>query len=712
MLFLFLSMAILIGWTRFGIPLFFPNAVPKPKPPAAAPKDADAKPQNERADKKEPQVAEIAAAKDGKPGGEVAEAPAKDPAAAPDAAEPTPADQANPRTTVLLGSVDPESGYFAQAEINSRGAAVRSISLNDPRYSEIKDRKKPLKIVGDVDSGLDTLATSVAAVNKQLETPVEKQLEAVAIVLRAADWAVVETIRDPGSTPDQPVYSAVTLLYRSPDGGLEVRKRYSLEKLKIAAGDPEHIRDTDPAGYQLFMDLSVKNLGSKPQTVAYELQGPVGVPLENVENSYRFRDIKIGFLDESEEKVAADRRRIEAKVMTASEVVDAVAEGAEPEEWKRPFQYIGVDVQYFAALVMPREDQLPEPYIDVAQPLLVGTAPIKKQADISLRLTSRALELAPGAEFTHKYSLFTGPKRQAILAPLRADQVIDYGRFGFVAKPLLWLLKFFHDQVGMPYWLAIITLTVIVRGSLFPLSRKQALSAKKMKELQPKIAELKKKYGNDKEKMGRAQMELFSKHNYNPLAGCLPLFIQMPIFFGLYSALGNAVDLRMARFLYVDNLAGPDALYTFKFSLPFLGTDFNLLPLLTVGLFVVQQRMFMPPPTDEQQELQYKMMNFMMIFMGFMFYRVPAGLCLYFIASSLWGMSERKLLDLTGASKKTAEEPTVPAAPAEPAKRGAIQRFWERLLASAEAANEQRSDGRSDQKHTGNGKGKRKSKSR
>ena len=97
--------------------------------------------------------------------------------------------------------------------------------------------------------------------------------------------------------------------------------------------------------------------------------------------------------------------------------------------------------------------------------------------------------------------------------------------------------------------------------------------------------------------------------------------------------------------MWVENLAAPDALFEMPFSLPFLGSDFNLLPMITIVLFYAQQKMFMPPPTTDEMAMQQKMMNFMMIFMGFLFYRVPAGLCVYFIASSVWGMSERKLLE-------------------------------------------------------------------
>jgi YidC/Oxa1 family membrane protein insertase len=175
-----------------------------------------------------------------------------------------------------------------------------------------------------------------------------------------------------------------------------------------------------------------------------------------------------------------------------------------------------------------------------------------------------------------------------------------------------------------------------------------------MKELQPRLEELKKKFGSDKEKFAMAQMQLWREHKINPMSGCLPLFVQFPVFTGLWMALNSSVDLRRAPFLYIRNLAAPDALFHLPFVVPYLGwTDFNLLPFFTVALFVVQQKMFMPPPTDEQQEMQQKMMKYMMIVMGLMFYKVASGLCIYFIASSLWGFAERKLLP-----KKKAAPPT------------------------------------------------------
>ncbi|MFO1019868.1 MAG: membrane protein insertase YidC [Planctomycetales bacterium] len=319
------------------------------------------------------------------------------------------------------------------------------------------------------------------------------------------------------------------------------------------------------------------------------------------------------------------------------------------------------------------------PYLKSIRPILVAENVAKpEKSDLSVLLTSKDLELAPagkeGASVTHKYLLFAGPKREEFLRPIDAQHIIIYGMAGNlgITQLMQGLLNVFHSLLpswAWPWGWSIIMLTIVVRMAMFPFSRKQALSAARMQELQPEIAALKKKYAKEPEKLGRAQMELFRKNNYNPFGGCLILFIQLPIFIGLYQALNISVDLRMAEFLWIKNLAAPDALFRFPFKhwpLPILdswiGPTFNLLPIFTIVLFMIQQKMMMPPPTDKEQEMQQNMMKYMMIFMGLMFYGVPAGLCVYFISSSLWGLAERKLIPKTLKPKGTADAPNVAVA--------------------------------------------------
>ena len=605
LLFITLSMAILIGWNAF----FAPKRIDKPKP------------QNVAAQDDEPVIAPLPLPAEA----ELAENP--------DEFVPL------PLRTVTLGSLDPATGYFLQADLTTRGAAVDSVRLNDPRYRELGKAGGPLKIIGATEPEVRTLETEFAAVDAQLSKH--------NVNLRSTNWEVVEEIRDAALTgaDGAPVLKGVVFGFRAPDGSLELRKKYELRRVEGDAAQLREAREDNPAGYELFFTISAKNLSRRNIPVAYSLIGPTGMPLENLENTRKYRDVEIGFLSGPGD--------IDEATLDAASIVDQAAE-EKLEQWKQPLQYIGVEIQYFAALLLPQENQLENQTIESARPFLVDKADaVPAQSDITVQLTSKTVELGPGATLEHSYALYAGPKRQTLLEPLGASTVLDFGWTAFVSRPMLLLLDFLSD-LGVGYGIGIILLTVIVRACMFPVSRKQAVSAKRMKELQPRIMELRKKYAGDKEKLARAQLELYAKHKINPLGGCLPLLIQLPIFIGLYQALMNSVDLRLAEFLWIDNLAAPDRLFELPFRIPYLGDDFNLLPLITVLLFYIQQKMFMPPPASEEQELQYKMMNFMMLFMGVLFYHVPAGLCVYFIASSLWGIGERKMLDYTGVPATSA----------------------------------------------------------
>jgi len=193
-----------------------------------------------------------------------------------------------------------------------------------------------------------------------------------------------------------------------------------------------------------------------------------------------------------------------------------------------------------------------------------------------------------------------------------------------------------------------------------------------MQELAPEIKKIKEKYKNDLEKQGQAQRELWKKHNFNPLGGCWLMFLQLPIFIGLYRCLSVDIELRQSAlipgFQWCSNLAGPDMAWHWQGILPdflasetgWLGPYLNILPIVTIMLFIWQQKMFTPPATDEQTRMQQKMMQYMMVFMGVLFFKVPAGLCVYFVASSLWGIGERKLLPPPGSAATTSSGPASP----------------------------------------------------
>ena len=209
-------------------------------------------------------------------------------------------------------------------------------------------------------------------------------------------------------------------------------------------------------------------------------------------------------------------------------------------------------------------------------------------------------ELAPGGSFSQGFEVFAGPKKPDLLANYGLDELVYYGWFGKIAVPIAALLHGFYAVVGN-YGLAIILLTVLVRGCMFPLSRKQAIGAQKMQELQPEIKRIQEKYKKDVEGRTKAQQELFRKHNYNPMSGCLVMFVQLPIFVALYRALMVDIELRQAPLIseavrWCSNLAAPDMLFNWSSFMPEfvsrgvgifgLGPYFNILPLVTIVLFI------------------------------------------------------------------------------------------------------------------------------
>ncbi len=343
--------------------------------------------------------------------------------------------------------------------------------------------------------------------------------------------------------------------------------------------------------------------------------------------------------------------------------------------------------------------------------------------DVTVRVMSKPEDLRPGVEVAHHYLLYNGPVKVSLLGQklggeqmarpelvsryvdeLRLDTLTDYqspGAMGTFASTIgwtlvvvkctnfmHWLLGHLHDVIPS-YGLCIIVLTILVRGLMFPISRKQAMTTMRMQALAPELKKLQEKYKDDRQGMGMAQMELYRKHGVNPFGTCWFLLLQMPVFMGLYFALQESIHFRLAPFwpLWIKNLAAPDMLLWWSERIPYvsrvedyggflyLGPYFNLLPVVAVALMIAQQKMMTPPPADEQQAMQQKMMKYMMIFFGLMFYKVAAGLCVYFIASSVWGFCERKLLPKTKA-------PEV----GETSADGLLQRMLRRSEASPSAA--------------------------
>jgi len=251
--------------------------------------------------------------------------------------------------------------------------------------------------------------------------------------------------------------------------------------------------------------------------------------------------------------------------------------------------------------------------------------------------------------------IYVGPEKMDMLKEygLGFEKVKRYYKFGLfdgIAKIIESIMNFLYTLI--PNWgVCIIIISVIIYFSMYPLTLKGMLSMKRMQSLQPLIVKLKEKNKDNPQKMNKEMMELYKEHKVNPLGGCLPMLLQMPVFIGLYQVLWRSVSFKGAGFLWIKDLSEPDRLFLLPFSLPFLGNEFNLLPLVMVVVMFFQQKLSAKNMviTDPSQAAQQKMMTTIMpIFLGFIFYKFASGLTLYFTmfyffsTFTQWKMSKEK----------------------------------------------------------------------
>jgi YidC/Oxa1 family membrane protein insertase len=470
-------------------------------------------------------------------------------------------------------------------------------------------------------------------------------------------------------------------------GDFEVIKRFSL----VAAAE-ESEDSAEATNYMVDYQIELKNLSQTPATVAFRQDGANGLPLEGWWYSNKTHPKM--FASAGPRDVCWKATGLSHELQGLQAIVGKVKEDPEvaldplldTATGVKPLDYVGNDTQYFLATMMPVEEQQTDFSAVVAYLLYDGKLTELDKTNIKLVNTSyfvlsKVIEVGGESSVKQDYQLFIGPKRPQLLADYGLGDTIIYGWFGFVSTKLSWVLHLCYGLIGN-YGIAIILLTVLVRALMLPVSRQAAKNAQMMQALAPEMKKIQEKYKKDMEKKAAAQKELFAKHNYNPLSGCLLMFLQLPIFLGLYRCLAVDVELRQASFIpglqWCSNLAGPDMMWYWQPAVweivghpskGYLGPYLNVLPLITIVLFMMHQKLFMPPPQDEQQKMQQGMMKYMMIFMGFLFFKVPAGLCIYFIISSLWGVVERKALPQPKIAMNTGGSSDKPA-PAKKAPSG------------------------------------------
>ncbi len=282
--------------------------------------------------------------------------------------------------------------------------------------------------------------------------------------------------------------------------------------------------------------------------------------------------------------------------------------------------WVAMIEHYFAAAWVPDPGER-----NTAYSLYIQTSNPADYNHYVIGMQSSTQTIAPGAQGTFHTKGYAGPKIQENLAEVapNLELTVDFGFLTIIAQPLFWLLKSIHGFVGNWGW-AIVLTVVVIKALLYKLSEAAYKSMARMKKLQPKMAQLKERHGDDRTAMGQATMELYKKEKVNPLGGCLPMLVQMPIFIALYWALLESVELRQAPFIFwIQDLSIRDPLF--------------ILPLLMAVSMFIQQKLN-PAPVDP---IQAKVMQFLPIIFGVFFALFPAGLVLYWVVNNTLSIAQQ-----------------------------------------------------------------------
>ncbi|HVN97759.1 MAG TPA: membrane protein insertase YidC [Syntrophorhabdaceae bacterium] len=289
------------------------------------------------------------------------------------------------------------------------------------------------------------------------------------------------------------------------------------------------------------------------------------------------------------------------------------------QQFERNYTYAGFDEGFFACLFIPEGNTKPQLSI--------------------LKTENQIPVLRLGAEkgaFMGK--LYFGPKQSSVLQSLNvhAEKIVYFGWFDIIAKPLILGLNL-SNRVTHNYGIDIILLTILIKIIFYPLSVKSYKSMKKMQELQPLVKKLKEKYPNDKQKLNQEMMDIYRTRGVNPMGGCLPMIIQLPVFFALYKGLCGAIELRHAPFmLWINDLSAPEDLFSF----PVAGwvIPVRILPLIMGVTQFIQQKM---TPTAAVDPMQEKMMLLMPIVFTFIFWNFSSGLVLYWLVNNVISIGQQ-----------------------------------------------------------------------
>jgi YidC/Oxa1 family membrane protein insertase len=596
--------------------------------------------------------------------------------------------------------------YEMAVAVTPTGGGVESIKLSRHRNDVPRDKSKPVHDPYDLLRPIKNPKTNgneISFLTRQILFVDDGQT----VRLDDSSWSLEKQSDEKGETA-----IATAVIQRIGKDVFKLTKTYRLEK----------------GSHELGMSLEALNLGDKPRKIVITEGGPVG--MKNEDPQRETRRIITAVYDPK-------GKLVDGPVLLRDEVFKS--EGGVKELLPEPdhrFLWTAIGNKYFACIVSA------QPLPGEKQPSYLGKMTARTFLDDPNSSDDLTMDealcpvapIAPGQALTLRLDAFCGPKSDALFDTLpqakeRAYTIIANAdrsgcTFNVLQVAMLWLLTKLHGLVRN-YGLAIIGLTFIVRFILHPVTKRGQINMMKMQkgmaQLKPKIDLLQEQYKNDKQKLNEETMKLYREEGVNPagqMLGCLPMFLQMPVWVALWTTLNTNVDLRhQAFFGWINDLSAPDALIPFppawQFTIPLIGMmmggavrGFNLLPIIMTATMYGQQKLTQkltqpatpPPPKLDAQghpipdpmAQQQKMMSFMMIFFGLMFYNFPSGLNLYILSSNILGMVEQWRIR-KHIREKEARGELLPVKPKAPSGSNGKPSFIDRLQKMAENARQTQS---------------------
>ena len=377
---------------------------------------------------------------------------------------------------------------------------------------------------------------------------------------------------------------AIDLVMASEGGGVRLERRYRLM----------------PGSYEIDVQTRVTNLSEQPVAPTLYLQlTRDGNPAPGASGMYSTFTGPVVYT-EAEKFQKIDFEDVES--------------GKARHATKADNGWVGIIQHYFATAWVPEQGKAREYYTRRIENNLYSVGALEPLGPI-----------AAGQTITTDATLFSGPQNQEVLEQVAPglELVVDYGWLTAIAKPLFWLLDALHGVVGNWGW-AIVLLTILVKLAFFPLQAASYRSMAKMRKVTPKLTALRERFGDDRVKLNQAMMELYKTEKINPLGGCLPIVVQIPVFIALYWVLLAAVEIRNAPWIgWIQDLSTPDPWY--------------ILPVIMAATMFMQTKLNPTPPDP----LQAKMMLWMPLVFSVMFFFFPAGLVLYWVVSNVFSIVQQ-----------------------------------------------------------------------